>query len=152
MVYDAKNFLFYWRLSPDDRMVFGGRTSLAATTAAHARDVLAREMVRVHPQLSGVPLEYSWGGNVALTLDRLPHCGRMPIGGGASVAYATGCNGTGVALASWFGSRAAAWLSGEEPPPPFSQLPFPKIPLHAWRDRYLPAVGWWFRARDRIGR
>ncbi len=152
MVYDAKNFLFYWRLSPDDRMVFGGRTSLAATTVAHAREALAHEMVRVHPQLIGVPLEYSWGGNVAITLDRLPHCGRMPIDGSASVAYTTGCNGTGVALATWFGYRAAGWLSGEESPPPFSQLRFPKIPLHAWRERYLPAVGWWFRARDRIGR
>jgi glycine/D-amino acid oxidase-like deaminating enzyme len=152
MVYDAKNFLFYWRLSPDDRMVFGGRTSLAATTVAHARAALARELVRVHPQLTGVPLEYAWGGNVAITLDRLPHCGRMPVGDGASVAYATGCNGTGVALATWFGYRAAAWLSGEESPPAFAQLPFPKIPLHGWRERYLPAVGWWFRARDRIGR
>ncbi|MCJ7436207.1 MAG: FAD-binding oxidoreductase [Acidimicrobiia bacterium] len=152
MVYDAKNFLFYWRLSPDGRMVFGGRTSLAATTVASAREVLYRELLRVHPQLTGVALEYAWGGDVAITMDRLPHCGRTAIPGGGSVAFATGCNGTGVALASWFGFRAAAWLSGEEPPPAFAQLAFPKVPLHAWRERYLPAVGWWFRARDRVGR
>ncbi|MCJ7672381.1 MAG: FAD-binding oxidoreductase [Acidimicrobiia bacterium] len=152
MVYDSKNFLFYWRLSPDGRMVFGGRTSLAATTVASARDVLYRELLRVHPQLTGTALEYAWGGNVAITMDRLPHCGRTPIPGGGSVAFATGCNGTGVALATWLGYRAAAWLTGEEPPPAFAQLDFPKVPLHAWRDRYLPAVGWWFRARDRVGR
>jgi glycine/D-amino acid oxidase-like deaminating enzyme len=152
MVYDAKNFLFYWRLSPDDRMVFGGRTSLAPTTPAEARDVLYAEMLRIHPQLSGVPVAFSWGGNVAITFDRLPHCGRMPLPDGGDVAYATGCNGTGVALATWFGSRAAAWLSGEEPPPPFAQLPFPPVPLHAWRNLYLPLVGWWFRAKDRLGR
>jgi glycine/D-amino acid oxidase-like deaminating enzyme len=152
MVYDAKNFLFYWRLSPDDRMVFGGRTSLAPTTVSAARDVLHREMIRVHPQLVGIPLEYAWGGNVAITLDRLPHCGRLPLPDGGDVAFATGCNGTGVALATWFGSRAAAWLSGEEPPPPFARLPFPSVPLHAARNLYLPAVGWWFRAKDRVGR
>jgi glycine/D-amino acid oxidase-like deaminating enzyme len=152
MVYDAKNFLFYWRLSPDGRMVFGGRTSLAATTVASAREELYRELLRVHPQLTGVALEYAWGGNVAITMDRLPHCGRTAIPGGGSVAFATGCNGTGVALASWFGFRAAAWLSGEEPPPAFAQLAFPKVPLHTWRERYLPAVGWWLRARDRVGR
>jgi glycine/D-amino acid oxidase-like deaminating enzyme len=152
MVYDAKRFLFYWRLSPDGRMVFGGRTSLAPTTVAAARDVLYREMVRVHPQLAGVALSFAWGGNVAITFDRLPHCGRIPLPGGGDVAYATGCNGTGVALATWFGARAAAWLSGEEPPPAFAQLRFPRVPLHAARDRYLPAVGWWFRARDRVGR
>ncbi len=152
MVYDAKNFLFYWRLSPDGRMVFGGRTSLAATPVAAAREVLYRELLRVHPQLTGVVLEYAWGGNVAITMDRLPHCGRTPIDGGTSVAYAAGCNGTGIALATWFGERAAAWLTGEVAPPPFAQLPFPKVPLHGWRERYLPAVGWWFRARDRVGR
>jgi len=151
MVYDAKNFLFYWRLSPDGRMVFGGRTSLAPTTPAEAREVLYHEMLGVHPQLEGVRLAHAWGGKVAITLDRLPHCGRMPLPGGGDVAYATGCNGTGVALATWFGARAAAWLTGEEPPPPFAQLPFPTVPLHAWRDAYLPLVGWWYRAKDRLG-
>jgi glycine/D-amino acid oxidase-like deaminating enzyme len=152
MVYDAKNFLFYWRLSPDGRMVFGGRTSLAPTTVAAARDTLYGEMTRVHPQLRGTSLANAWGGLVAITFDRLPHCGRIPIAGGGDVAYATGCNGTGIALATWFGARAAAWLCGEEPPPAFAQLRFPRIPLHAWRNGYLPAVGWWFRARDRVGR
>jgi len=152
MVYDAKNFLFYWRLSPDNRMVFGGRTSLSPTTVAHARDSLYREMIRVHPQLAGVSLDHAWGGNVAITFDRLPHCGRIPIPGGGDVAFAAGCNGTGVALATWFGDRAARWLTGEDPPPPFAELPFPAVPLHAWRNAYLPVVGWWFRARDRVGR
>ena len=151
MVYDAKSLLFYWRLSPDNRMVFGGRTSLAPTTPAQARDVLYAEMVRVHPQLAGSRVEHSWGGNVAITFDRLPHCGRVPLPDGGDVAYATGCNGTGIALATWFGWKAAAWLSGEEPPPAFAQLPFPAVPLHSWRTTYLPAVGWWFRAKDRLG-
>ena len=62
-----------------------------------------REMVRVHPQLAGSRLEHSWGGNVAITFDRLPHCGRLPLPDGGDVAFATGCNGTGVALATWFG-------------------------------------------------
>ncbi|HEY8218013.1 MAG TPA: FAD-dependent oxidoreductase [Acidimicrobiia bacterium] len=151
MVYDATSFLFYWRLSLDDRMVFGGRTSLAPTTLAQARDALYPEMVRIHPQLAGTRVEHSWGGNVAITFDRLPHCGRLPLPGGGDVAYATGCNGTGIALATWFGAKAAAWLSGEEPPPAFAQLPFPKVPLHAWRNAYLPAVGGWLRAKDRLG-
>lgn len=152
MVYDTKNFLFYWRLSPDGRMVFGGRTSLATTTVAEARDVLYQELLRVHPQLAGVALDYAWGGNVAITFDRLPHCGRVPLAHGGTAAFATGCNGTGVALATWFGEQAAAWLSGEIAPPPFSQLPFPKIPLPALRNFYLPAVGTWFHWRDQVGR
>jgi glycine/D-amino acid oxidase-like deaminating enzyme len=151
MVYDAKSFLFYWRLSPDDRMVFGGRTSLAPTTPAQARDVLYAHMLEIHPQLAGTRVEHSWGGKVAITLDRLPHCGRVRLPDGGDVAYATGCNGTGIALATWFGWKAAAWLSGEEPPPAFAQLPFPTVPLHAWRNAYLPAVGWWLKAKDHLG-
>jgi glycine/D-amino acid oxidase-like deaminating enzyme len=147
MLYDTKNFLFYWRLSPDNRMVFGGRTSFARTTVSRARDVLYSEMVRVHPLLRNVRVTHAWTGNVALTFDRLPHCGRID-----GVAYATGCNGTGIALATWLGTRAAAWLSGEEPPPPFAELSFPAIPLHGSRDAWLGMVGAWFRARDRLGR
>ena len=67
MVFDTRHLLSYWRLSPDGRMMFGGRTSLAPTTVARARDVLSRELVRVHPQLAGVPIEYAWGGSVAIT-------------------------------------------------------------------------------------
>ena len=135
MVFDTRHLLSYWRLSPDGRMVFGGRTSLAPTTVARARDVLYREMVRVHPQLAGR------AGRVRVGWQRrdhaatgCPHCGARST----VVAYATGCNGTGVALATWFGFAAAAWLTGEAPPPAFAQLAFPRIPLHALRDR-VPA-------------
>ena len=124
MCFDTKHLLNYWRLSPDRRMVFGGRASLSPTTIADARDVLHAQMVRVHPQLRGVAVTHAWGGNVAVTLDRLPHCGRID-----GVAYATGCNGTGVALATWSGERAAAWMTGEEDPPGVRRAPVPADPV-----------------------
>jgi glycine/D-amino acid oxidase-like deaminating enzyme len=147
MVFDTRNLLAYWRLSPDRRMVFGGRTSLASMSVASARDHLFAEMVRIHPQLTGTKIEFAWGGYVAITFDRLPHFGRVN-----GVAYATGCNGTGIAVATWFGERAAAWLVGEEPPPAFAHLKFPTIPMHRLRSAYLPGVGWWMRTRDRRGK
>lgn len=147
MVFDTRHLLAYWRLSPDRRMVFGGRTSLAPMSVAKARDLLYQEMVRIHPQLDGSALDFAWGGHVAITFDRMPHFGRVN-----GIAYATGCNGTGIALATWFGARAAAWMSGEEPPPPFARLEFPKIPMSFLRGAYLPVVGQWFRAMDRAGR
>jgi glycine/D-amino acid oxidase-like deaminating enzyme len=152
MVWDTKQLLNYWRLGPGNRLLFGGRPGLGPTTAAHAREHLARSMARVYPQLVGTSIECVWGGEVAITLDRMPHCGRVPADGAGSVAYATGCNGTGIALATWFGARAASWLTGEEPPPPFARLPFPAIPLRPLRDAYLPLVGWLTRARDAVGR
>ncbi|MEX2269462.1 MAG: FAD-binding oxidoreductase [Acidimicrobiia bacterium] len=147
MVFDTRHLLAYWRLSPDGRMVFGGRTSLAPMSVARARDLLYAEMVRIHPQLEGTTIEFAWGGYVAITLDRLPHFGRLN-----GAAYATGCNGTGIALATWFGARAAAWLVDEEPPPAFAHLKFRPIPLHRLRGAYLPAAGVALRALDRRGR
>jgi glycine/D-amino acid oxidase-like deaminating enzyme len=147
MVYDTRHFLSYWRLTPDRRMLFGGRTRLGRTSVAEARDERYRAMLAVHPRLERARVAFAWGGSVAITLDRLPHCGRID-----GVAYATGCNGTGIAMATWMGARAAAWITGEEPPPPFAQLPFARIPLRGLQSTYLPALGWGLRALDRIGR
>ncbi|HKY67377.1 MAG TPA: FAD-binding oxidoreductase [Acidimicrobiales bacterium] len=144
MLVDTKNFLYYWRLTPDGRMLFGGRRSLARTSVAAARDFLHRSMVRVHPQLDGVRVARAWGGDVAVTLDRLPHVGTV---GGAW--YVTGCNGSGVALNTWLGMRVGRHLVGDGPAPGFAQLPHRPIPLHRLRRAYLPAVGLWFRWQDR---
>jgi glycine/D-amino acid oxidase-like deaminating enzyme len=62
--------------------------------------------------------------------------------------YATGCNGSGVALNTWLGTRLAAMAEGADPPP-FAELGHRAIPLWGLRRAYLPAVGSWFRWRDR---
>ena len=148
MLVDTKNFLFYWRLSPDGRVLFGGRRSLARTSVAQARDFLYESMIRVHPQLAGTAVEHAWGGHVAVTLDRLPHFGRVPTGDATGAIYATGCNGSGVALNSWLGVSAADAVDGQGSSP-FADLSFPAVPLHAARSVYLPVVGQWFGWQDR---
>ncbi|HEX6570351.1 MAG TPA: FAD-binding oxidoreductase, partial [Acidimicrobiales bacterium] len=144
MLVDTKNFLFYWRLTPDGRLLFGGRRSLAPSTVSQARDFLHASMLRVHPQLAGVAVDRAWGGEVAITLDRLPHAGRIDGGW-----YATGCNGSGVALNTWLGARIGQHLAGEAGVPSFAELPHRPIPLHGLRRAYLPLVGLWFRWQDR---
>lgn len=143
MVFNDRNLLWYWRLDPEGRMVFGGRKRLGSIGLDEARDFLYRSMVDVHPQLAGVPVERAWGGNVALTLDRLPHCGRV-----RGLWYATGCNGSGVATNTWMGQRMAAAICGEQMPA-FAELRHSPIPLHRLRRAWLPAVSAWFRFRDR---
>ncbi len=144
MFVNTKNLLFYWRLSPDGRMVFGGRRSLQHATVADAADYLTRSMHKVHPQLRDVAVTHRWGGNVAVTLDRLPHVGRV-----RGAWYATGCNGSGVALNTWLGHRLGQVLLGDAPPPSFAELRHRPIPLHRLRKLYLPLVGQWFRYQDR---
>lgn len=144
MLVDTKNFLFYWRLTPDGRMAFGGRRSFARSTVAEAREFLTEQMVRVHPQLADVRVEYAWGGNVAITFDRMPHVGSFD-----GVWFATGCNGSGVATNTWMGARLAQALCGDADLPAFSEIPFPKLPMARLQRWYLPFVGQWYRRQDR---
>jgi glycine/D-amino acid oxidase-like deaminating enzyme len=142
MLIDSKNFLYYWRLSADNRMLFGGRASFAPTTVPLARDWLYTAMTRVHPQLRGVKVEHAWGGLVGFTFDRMPHIGRIK-----GVTYALGYCGTGVAMSTYFGQLAADWIAGDELPAIW-QRPFPSLPLYREKPWFLPAVGWYYRALD----
>jgi glycine/D-amino acid oxidase-like deaminating enzyme len=143
MCFDTKDLLWYWRLGPDRRLLFGGRKGLGRVGLASAREHLYASMVEVHPQLAGVRVARTWGGLVALTRDRLPHCGRV-----GDAWYATGCNGSGVALNTWMGQAMAGAMCGDGLPP-FAELPHPAVPVHRARALYLPVVGAWYALRDR---
>jgi glycine/D-amino acid oxidase-like deaminating enzyme len=143
MAFNDRNLLWYWRHGPNGRLLFGGRKNLGHVDLAEARDHLYASMVTVHPQLRGVRVERVWGGEVALTLDRLPHCGVR-----GRVFYATGCNGSGVALNTWMGHRMAGAMLGEALPP-FADLSHHRIPLRPARRAWLPVVGAWLSREDR---
>jgi glycine/D-amino acid oxidase-like deaminating enzyme len=143
MMVDTKNLLFYWRLTPEGRMAFGGRRSLDPVEVGEARDFLYDSMVKIHPQLAGTAVEFAWGGNVAMTLDRLPHVGLVD-----GAWFATGCNGSGVGLNTWLGHRLGQVVAGAAGPPAFTELAFRPIPLRAWRSAYLPVVSRWFTWQD----
>ncbi|HRY11416.1 MAG: FAD-binding oxidoreductase [Actinobacteria bacterium] len=144
MMVDTKNLLFYWRLTADGRMIFGGRNRLDPVDIPVARDFLYDNMVRIHPQLQGVAIDYAWTGFVAMTLDRLPHVGTID-----GVWYATGCNGTGVSLNGWLGHRLGHVVTGQAPPPAFAELKHPSIPLKPLSPSYVPLVGRYFALQDR---
>jgi len=143
MFVDTKNFLSYWRLTPDGRMLFGGRKRLGAVTLDDAARYLTAALRRTHPQLASTAITHRWGGRVAITLDRLPHVGRI-----GDAWYATGCNGSGVALNTWLGHRLAEHLLDEAPLPSFAELTHRTIPLFGARRLWQPVVGQWFRWRD----
>ncbi|MEA2610236.1 MAG: hypothetical protein QOJ75_2479 [Chloroflexota bacterium] len=144
--FDTKNFLYYWHVSADNRMIFGGRASFLPTSIDRTARILHRGLLEVHPQLAGHRIDYAWGGNVGFTLDRMPHVGRTADG----VAYALGCCGTGVALMTHLGTKVGEWLAGGEPPV-LSRLKFPLVPApYEGRPWFLPFVGEWFRLQDRL--
>ena len=144
--FDTKNFLYYWHVTADRRMVFGGRASFMPTTIDRTAAILWRGLLEVHPQLAGHRIEYAWGGNVGFTFDRMPHVGRTKDG----VTYAMGCCGTGVALMTNLGTKVGAWLAGGEAPA-LTRLRFPLVPApYEGRPWFMPFAGEWFRLQDRL--
>ena len=143
--FDTRNFLSYWHVSADRRLIFGGRVSFLPTTVDRTAKLLHRRMLEVHPQVAGYRVEYSWGGKIGMTFDRMPHIGRS-----GGVMYAMGCCGSGVVLLHWLGTRAAEWMGGGEPPA-LATLRFPLVPApYEGRPWFLPVVGEFFRAQDRL--
>lgn len=145
MFFDTKNFLYYWRLTPDNRMLFGGRASMWPSSILHTAEILRRSMVEVHPQLAGTRIAYAWGGRVAFTYDRMVHAGRAD-----GVTYAVGCCGSGVAVMPWLGMRMAEWVGGGTAPELASRR-FPLVPApYEGRAWFLPLAGEYWKAKDRL--
>jgi glycine/D-amino acid oxidase-like deaminating enzyme len=144
MMSDTRNFLHYWRLSHDGRLLFGGRTSFAPVSVQTARDRLYSAMIDIYPQLAGVRVSHAWTGNVGFTFDQLPHLTRSD-----GITYAMGYCGSGVALGSWMGTLAAEWIvRGARPA--FSDLRFPRMPFYRGHPWFLPLVGAYYSLLDRL--
>jgi glycine/D-amino acid oxidase-like deaminating enzyme len=139
---DTKNLLYYFRRSPDDRLVFGGRAAFRPTPVARSAAILRRGLAEVFPELADTPVEYAWGGQVAFTLDQMPHAGALD-----GVHYALGYGGHGVALATWLGARMGHAMAGRAPVPRLT-APFRAVPLYQGRPWFLPVVGGYYRLRD----
>lgn len=143
---DTKHLLYYFRLSPDGRLVFGGRAAFTPTPVARAGDILRRGMISVFPELAGTAVEYAWSGRVAFARDHLPHAGVLD-----GVHYALGYGGHGVALATWLGGEMGRALAGAGELPRLTAN-FAPLPTVAGRPWFLPLVGGYYRVRDWLGR
>ncbi len=149
MAFDSKHFLYYFRVTADRRLVFGGRAEFSRPTDASARraaEILRRGMVSVFPQLADVRIEFAWGGNVAFTRDRMPHAGTID-----GMHYAAGYCGHGVAMATYLGELVARQLAGESITHPLfdpSSRAFPAIPLYNGNPWFLPFAGLYYRVMD----
>ena len=143
---DTKNLLYYFRLSPDRRMVFGGRASFTPTGIGRSAAILQAGMREVFPELTEARIEFAWSGKVAYPMDHLPHAGRLD-----GVHYAMGYCGHGVALATYLGSRMGDVIAGVGELPDLGTSSFRAIPFYNGVPWFLPLVGGYYRARDWVG-
>lgn len=138
----------YFRLSHDNRLIFGGRARFALSSPASDRKsgaVLKRRLYELFPQLQGVEIDYCWGGLVDMTQDRLPHAGEHN-----GIHFAAGYNGHGVQMSVHMGQVMARIIAGECDANPWKDRDWPAIPLHWARAWFLPVIGLYYRSLDLI--
>ncbi len=108
-VCDNNFALDYFRFSADHRLLFGGRVSYTTRTPADLQASMQARMIRVFPQLQGVPIEFVWGGFVDISMNRAPDFGRLAD----NIYYLQGFSGHGVALTGLAGKLVAEAVLGQ---------------------------------------
>lgn len=148
-VFDSKHFLYYFRLTADHRMVFGGRAGFFPETADMIResgDILRKGMIDVFPELRDVKIEYGWGGTLGFTLDIYPRAGRTQDG----MYYAMGYAGHGVSMATYLGEQIANQIVGKKFDNPFEGMKFPSVPFYNGKPWFLPLAWMYYAVRDMV--
>jgi glycine/D-amino acid oxidase-like deaminating enzyme len=148
MIYDSKNYLYYYRLTPDRRMLFGGRAAFFPENENTVRDsarILRDGMISVYPQLRETQVQYVWGGTLDFAFDIMPHAGKMD-----GMFYSVGYAGHGVAMATLLGRRVAESILTGRDENPFAEIAFPGAPLGVYNGKpwFLPFAGAWYKFLD----
>src|SRR5574341_182363 len=144
--WDSKNFLNYWRLTPDGRMLWGGRNNLDPNLDLKASaDNLRKQMLRVFPDLRDTAITHSWTGRMGITFDLMPHIGRVE-----GVLYALGYCGHGVAVSTYLGREVARLIGGEITRSPFAEIPHPAWFFYRKEPWFLPVAAAWYRVVDAV--
>ncbi|WP_313059788.1 NAD(P)/FAD-dependent oxidoreductase [Agrobacterium cavarae] len=139
----------YWRLAPDNRLIFGGRARFSATSDQRSDEksgaILRESMERIFPQLKGVEIDYCWGGLVDMTADRYPRAGFHD-----GLWYAMGYSGHGAQLSTHLGMMVADAILGKVDRNPMRDYPWPAVPGHFGKPWFLPLVGQYYKMLDRF--
>jgi gamma-glutamylputrescine oxidase len=144
---DTKFVVSYYRVTADNRMLFGGGERYGTHEPADIAGFVKPYMLQVFPQLEGKRIDYGWGGMLAITMLRLPHLGRI-----GNVFYAHGYSGMGVAITGIAGKLIAEAMAGSaERFDVFAQIPHQTFPGGTLlRHPLLVLAMLWYVLRDKL--
>ena len=149
MTTDTKNFVNYFRVTPDNRLLFGGRARFTATTNptsdAKSAAILRKSLGEVFPELADARIDYCWGGMVDMTRDRLPRAGERN-----GLFYSMGYSGHGTHMSTYMGAIMVEVLDGKAHLNPWRDFDWPAIPGYFGKPWFLPIVGAYYRYQDYI--
>lgn len=144
----TRNIGNYFRLTADNRLIFGGRAHFALSSPRNdirSGMILEARMREIFPALADVRIAHNWGGIVDLTADRLPRAGIRD-----GLHYAMGYSGHGTQISVLMGEVMARIMTGASPAEanPFHGIDWPAIPGHFGPPWFLPLVGAYYRYQD----
>lgn len=71
----------YYRLLPDNRILWGGRCGLGRTVPADLPRLMTVDLLKIYPQLEGhIKPAVAWAGVMGYTVHKMPHIGRLRPG------------------------------------------------------------------------
>lgn len=145
-VSETRRLAYYFRCSPDGRLVLGGRGAAGEEEREGLFKALHRTLARLYPDAAALPITHRWSGQVALTLDGLPRVHEPEPGLFIGIGY----NGRGVAMGTLMGEWLAARVhAGTETPLPRTDIA--PIPWHGLRKPAIALGIAWASTRDRMG-
>lgn len=146
MFYTTQNFLNYFRLTPDGRMLWGGRNNLSTNLdLAESASRLRAGMLHAFPELEPFPTTHSWTGQLGLTFDMMPHIGREN-----GILYAFGYGGHGLSIATYLGTEVGKLLAGQISRSPFLEIPEDTRFFYRNQPWFLPFAAQYYRFKDRV--
>ena len=107
-IHDTRFVVNYFRLSEDYRLLYGGGENYRPGFPSDIEGFVRKYMLRMFPQLKDVKIDYSWGGTLAVTVNRLPHIGRLE----PNVYFGQGYSGHGISIATFAGMVIAEAIEG----------------------------------------
>lgn len=147
MIVDSREMVVYYRTCPERRRIlFGGRVSASQPDAHKCAPALHAQMTRIFPELSATRISHMWMGFVAFSFDFLPHIGRQD-----GLWYAMGYCGSGVALASYLGTKLGKQVLGDKDgDSPLSRPRFESRPYYWGKPWFMTPVLHYYKFRDWI--
>ena len=146
-VSDSRFVVNYFRMSADNRLIFGGGERYTSEPPADVAAFARKHMLSIFPQLANTRIDYAWGGLVSISMTRMPHIGRM-----GDLFYAHGYSGQGVLIPALAGKVIAEAMSGTaERLDLLASIAPPEFPGGAMLRSPLYVLGMlWYALRDRL--
>ncbi|MGY8781559.1 MAG: NAD(P)/FAD-dependent oxidoreductase [Fidelibacterota bacterium] len=146
MFYDSKNFLNYFRLTPDGRMLWGGRNDLSTDLDLNeSASILTKQVCTIFPELNDVKFTHSWTGKLGITFDLMPHIGQTN-----GIHYALGYGGHGLSIATYLGTEIGLLMTGQKNRSPYEEIPHQTMFFYKKNPWFLPFAAKWYQFLDWI--